>query len=192
MYVPVRLILVVFFISCTSKSSAQQTACVDSSTVFLLQAGNSRITIQRSIALVDSGVFIVGLIRDETLTDTSLFIARLDKLNNILFSKKLTGIKGSTRKILQCNNGDILLGVIEIDQSLPIFFVFRFTINGDIAWQKRLQENTNMPSLNNNVSFEMTEAPDNNFYIGLTDDIETDYLNGVNTSYYHIYKIALV
>src|SRR5205814_10682254 len=98
----------VFFISCTTNSFAQQTACVDSSTVFLLQSGNARISIQRSIALVDSGVFIVGLIRDETLTDTSLFIARLDKFNNILFSKKLTGIKESTQKILQCNNGDIL------------------------------------------------------------------------------------
>jgi len=54
---------------------------VDSSTVFLLQAGNAKITIQRSIALADSGVFIAGRIREEAITDTSLFIARLDKFN---------------------------------------------------------------------------------------------------------------
>jgi len=191
LYLPQRLVLTSIFISCVITSFAQQTACVDSSTVFLLHSGNARISIQKSITLADSGVFIVGLTRDETITDPSLFIARLDKFNNILFSKKFTGIIGSARKMLQCNNGDILVGVIETDQSLvPVVYVFRFTINGDIVWQKRLEEFTNVPSLNSNVSFEMTEAPGNNFYIGLTDDIETDNLNGVNTSYYHIYKVA--
>lgn len=126
------------------------------------------------------------------LIDTSLFIARLDKFNNILFSKRLTGIKGSSRKILQRYNGDILLGVIETDQSLvPVFYVFRFTINGDLVWQKRL-EITNVPSLNNNVSFEITEAPDNNLYIGLTEDIETDPLNSTNRKeHLHFQEIYL-
>ena len=189
---PARLFLILLFVSSTSKSFAQQTACVDSSTVFLLQAGNSRISIQRSIVLADSGIFIAGTIREATVTDTSLFIARLDKFNNILFSKKLTGIKGSTWKLLQCNNTDILMAVTEYNpQLINIPHLFRFTINGNIIWQKALQENITMQPVNGGVrNFEITEASDNNFYIGLTYDIETDYQQSIITSYYNVYKIS--
>jgi len=165
---------------------------VDSSTVFLLQAGNAKITIQRSIALADSGVFIAGRIREEAITDTSLFIARLDKFNNILFSKKLTGFKGATWKLLQCNNTDILMAVAENNPELiNIPHLFRFTINGNIIWQKALQENITMPPVNGAVrNFEITEASDNNIYTGLTYDIETDYQQSIITSYYNVYKIS--
>ena len=191
MYLPDRLVFVVFFITCTSKSFAQQTACVDSTTVFLLQGGNSRISIQKSIALADSGVFVTGLIRDETLTDTSLFIARLDKFNNILFTKKLTGVIASARNVLQCNNGDILIAVMENTASLiPIPYLFRFTINGDIIWQKRLVENITMPPVNGVRSFEIAEAADNNLYIGLTNDLEIGSVQSTITSYYDLYKIS--
>jgi len=190
--VPPRIILILLFVNCISKSFAQQTACVDSSTVFLLQAGNFRISIQRSIALADSGVFIAGTIREETVTDTSVFIARLDKFNNILFSKKLTGIKGTPWELLQCNNTDILMAVREYNPSLiNIPHLFRFTINGNIIWQKWLEENITMPPVNGGVrNYEITEASDNNFYIGLTYDIETDYQQSIITSYYNVYKIS--
>jgi len=188
---PVRLIAIILLVSSFNESFTQQTACVDSSTVFLLQAENSKISIYRSIVLADSGVFIAGILRESSLSDTSLFIARLDKFNNVLISKKLLGIKGVPWKIIQCNNDDIVLAVMEYTASgILVPHLFRFTINGNIIWQKWLQENITLPPLNGVRTFEITEASDNNFYVGLTTDIDRDYPQSMTTSYYYVYKIS--
>ncbi|HEX7847029.1 MAG TPA: hypothetical protein VF476_14610, partial [Chitinophagaceae bacterium] len=187
---PAILLLLV----CVYGKLSAQTSCVDSSTVFLLKATSAKISVSQSIPLSDSGILVCGFIRNETQTDTSIFISRFDKFNNAVFNKRLVGFTGYPRKILQCVNGDILLGIApSVITSLwsQIPYLLRIDINGNIVWQRQMPPTNTAYSIYASYGpFEMFETADGNIYAGTTDMAETDPDQGILSGYYHIYKMS--
>ncbi|MBS1653900.1 MAG: gliding motility-associated C-terminal domain-containing protein [Bacteroidetes bacterium] len=190
-----RFFLLLLLVGCIKNASSQTTACVDSSTRFLLQADNAHIYIRDNVVLADSSVIIIGNIRNNTQTDSSMFIARLDKYNNILFSKRVNGFNGSPFKAIQCQNGDILVTMITYyPNSTTISYdpwLFRFDINGNILWEKKIDHFDSIIyfSLLRGVSA-ISEDNAGNIYLGATTDveIEIDPLNSYFSGYYFVYK----
>jgi len=98
------------FLFLAENSSSQ--SCVDSSSRFLLQSGTARINVRDNLVLADSSVIIAGNIREPSQSVSHFFISRLDKHNNILYSKRLDGFNGSVHQVIACSNGDILVAAM--------------------------------------------------------------------------------
>src|SRR5688572_20743984 len=172
---------------------SQTTPCVDSSTRFLIHAGSLKISLGDTEVLTDSSVFITGTIRDGSPGNRDLFICRLDKNNNIIFSKKINDYTGFPQKLYECRNGDILLTSITVNNSgsgnLYIPWLFRFTRSGDIIWQKQI-EATGVPYTWAGRFEAVSENDAGNIYFGFIGNAETNVGDGAYTGYYYIYKFT--
>lgn len=187
-----RIIYIILLSSFAEISFSQNTPCVDSSTVFQLSAGSSKISVRQTIPLADGGIFMCGTIKDNMQAIPSIFITRFDKFNNILYNKKIIDFTGST-KIIQCNNGDILLAVAAYNTSNYTItpYLFRISISGNILWQKQLPVISFWgPFAGITGSIQVTENGSNNFFLGIVYAVETNPAQGVLSSYYFIYKIT--
>ncbi len=180
---------------CTLVRSSAQTACVDSSLVFLLNAGSAKIAVRNAIPLADSGVFIFGRILEPSYTHDISFIARLDKFNNIVFSKKLIGeyeiVPG---RVLQCANGDILLATMQIVSGQVQAYIphlHRIDLNGNLVWQKKLSPVYPPVNIFSWIGlFEIAEGPGGAVYLGTSHSEETNSVEGSLTGYYYLHKLS--
>lgn len=184
-----RLLYFILLIFVAENSFSQNTSCVDSSTRFLLQASTSKINVRTTEVLADSSVIIVGTIRDANQSANEVFLSRLDKNNNILFSKIITGFTGSPHKVIELNNGDILVSAMTyIPGSKQTPWLFRFSNNGNLIWQKQI-EATSADFIWAGVIENLYENSSGNIYFGTTSNRETDPIFATYTGYYHVYKL---
>ncbi len=189
-----RPAILVFLFFALGKTFAQ-TACVDSSRVFLLNAGSSLLTTYESIPLADSGILISGTIRDDLQDRPLIFLIRLDKFNNIVFTKKIEGLDAAPRQIIQCNNGDIILTAVSRHNPggaiFQIPYIIRINLAGNIVWQKQLPATSLLSGEYLALRWTaIAENEDNNIFFGVTDNIGTFIDEDIFFSgYYHVYKI---
>lgn len=182
-------VIFTLILACFSQHSfLQNNSCVDSSTRFLLQAGTSRINISTSEMLADSSVVFAGTIRDINSSDKNLYLSRIDKNNNILFSKTFADFSGNSGKLIELNNGDILLSAMLYSGMAQTPWLFRFTNSGNLVWQKQIET---MPLGFIWAGFveNLYENNSGQIYFGTTSSQYTSADSSVYTGYYHVYKL---
>lgn len=189
---PKTLLLSVIFFFYLPILKAQNNACIDSSSRFLLQTpGNSQIFIQQILTLRDTSIIVAGRINNNSTTDSSMFIARFDKNNNILFSKRITGFAGFPQKITQCKNGDLLVLVRNLSNNAngQLLILFRFDVNGNMLWQKSLDDFQDTQITSSFYARTLLETSTGEILVGNSFEKETDVITGDYSGYFIFYKL---
>ena len=169
--------------------NAYSQSCVDSSSRFLLQSNNLKLAVRDNLVLSDSSVVVLGYHNNNNATEDFLFITRLDKHNNVIFTKKIQGFEGYARNIIECNNGDLLVVASNSTELSQIAWLFRLSNNGNLIWQRKIEKGHALSSYGSGGSFEINETSGGFIYLGMTDQIETDVAEDIFSAYYYIYKL---
>ncbi|MGE5107231.1 MAG: hypothetical protein ACM3H8_06785, partial [Sphingobacteriales bacterium] len=182
---PLHLILLFLVFN----SHSQTSGCIENSNKFLLGLPSARISVTDQTMLKDSSIIIGGIFYSSNQTDTTFFISKLDKTNNILFSKKINGNRIFLQDVIESSNGDLILGVrLQNDFSNHSYYLYRLTFDGNIIWQKYFYTTIVSPDLYDNYTrMTIHEDKDGNIYLATSftyNDIST-----VPASYYYINKI---
>ncbi len=175
-----------FFFYCITNAKSQ--SCIDSSIRYNFYSPSFHVNITDHELLSNNNIAITGTLISNNLSDTTLFVSKLDNNNNIQFSKTIQGLKCKPQKIIECSNGDLLIlankNFVENNLRHYIYFLFRFNNNGLCLWQKQLDTLIGSYEIGRPA---LTER-NGSIYISHVTSIENPDQLFFNT-YYHNYKI---